>query len=84
MLDLVIEQRRRNLGGFDVGRVLPFAKRRMVGPFIFFDHIGPVDFPPGIPNNVDVRPPPRTSSRPSMPVLMESGSWISCIRSARG
>ena len=58
MLDLVIEQRRRNLGGFDVGRVLPFAKRRMVGPFIFFDHIGPVDFPPGIPRDVDVRPHP--------------------------
>ena len=58
MLDMVIEPRRRNLGGFDVGRVLPFAKRRMVGPFIFFDHIGPVDFPPGIPNNVDVRPHP--------------------------
>ena len=58
MLDMVIEQRRRSLGGFEVGRVLPFAKRRMVGPFIFFDHIGPVDFPPGIPNNVDVRPHP--------------------------
>ncbi len=58
MIELVIEQRRRDLGGFEVGRVLPFAKRRMVGPFVFFDHIGPVDFPPAIPRSVDVRPHP--------------------------
>jgi redox-sensitive bicupin YhaK (pirin superfamily) len=58
MIDLVIEQRRRDLGGFEVGRVLPYAKRRMVGPFIFFDHMGPVVFPPGIPKSVDVRPHP--------------------------
>jgi redox-sensitive bicupin YhaK (pirin superfamily) len=58
MLDLVIDQRRRDLGGFEVGRVLPSAKRRMVGPFIFFDHMGPVDFPRGIPRSVDVRPHP--------------------------
>ena len=38
--------------------MLPFAKRRMVGPFIFFDHMGPVDFPPAIPRSVDVRPHP--------------------------
>jgi redox-sensitive bicupin YhaK (pirin superfamily) len=58
MIELVIEQRRRDLGGFEVGRVLPFAKRRMVGPFVFFDRMGPVDFPPGIPRSVDVRPHP--------------------------
>jgi redox-sensitive bicupin YhaK (pirin superfamily) len=58
MLDIVIDQRRRSLGGFDVGRVLPFAQRRMVGPFVFFDHMGPVDFPRGIPRTVDVRPHP--------------------------
>ena len=58
MIELVIPQRRRDLGGFEVGRVLPFAKRRMVGPFVFFDHMGPVDFPPGIPRTVDVRPHP--------------------------
>jgi redox-sensitive bicupin YhaK (pirin superfamily) len=58
MIELVIEQRRRDLGGFEVGRVLPFARRRMVGPFIFFDRMGPVDFPPGIPQTVDVRPHP--------------------------
>src|SRR6187402_633422 len=57
-VELVIEARRRDLGGFEVGRVLPFAKRRMVGPFVFFDHMGPVEFPPGIPRSVDVRPHP--------------------------
>jgi redox-sensitive bicupin YhaK (pirin superfamily) len=58
MLELVIDQRRRDLGGFEVGRVLPSGPRRMVGPFIFFDHMGPVDFPRGIPRSVDVRPHP--------------------------
>jgi redox-sensitive bicupin YhaK (pirin superfamily) len=58
MIELVIEQRRRDLGGFEVGRVLPYAKRHMVGPFIFLDHMGPVVFPPGIPRSVDVRPHP--------------------------
>ena len=58
MVELVIPQRRRDLGGFEVGRILPFAKRRMVGPFIFFDHMGPVTFPAGISRSVDVRPHP--------------------------
>ena len=58
MIELVIDQRRRDLGGFEVGRVLPFAKRRMVGPFVFFDHMGPVDFPVGIDRKMDVRPHP--------------------------
>src|SRR5215471_17356181 len=58
MIEAVIDQRRRSLGGFDVGRVLPSARRRMMGPFIFFDHMGPVTFPRGIPRDVDVRPHP--------------------------
>ncbi len=59
MIEMVIEQRRRDLGGsFEVGRVLPFAKQRMVGPFIFFDHMGPLDLAPGIDRSVDVRPHP--------------------------
>jgi redox-sensitive bicupin YhaK (pirin superfamily) len=58
VIDLVIDQRRKDLGGFEVGRVLPYAKRRMVGPFVFFDHMGPVDFAPGFPRTVDVRPHP--------------------------
>jgi redox-sensitive bicupin YhaK (pirin superfamily) len=58
MIELHIAQRRKDLGGFEVGRVLPHPQRRMVGPFIFFDHIGPVEFSPGIPRSVDVRPHP--------------------------
>ncbi len=58
MPELVIDQRRRDLGGFEVGRILPAVQRRMVGPFVFFDHMGPVSFPAGIPRTVDVRPHP--------------------------
>jgi redox-sensitive bicupin YhaK (pirin superfamily) len=56
-LDLAIEPRLRDLGdGFTVRRVLPFAKRRAVGPFVFFDHFGPTVFAPG--QGMDVRPHP--------------------------
>ena len=58
MISLVIDQRRKDLGGFEVGRVLPHAARRMVGPFIFLDHMGPAQFEAGFPRNVDVRPHP--------------------------
>ena len=58
MIDLVIDSRRRDLGGFEVGRVLPYPPHRMVGPFIFFDHMGPAKFAPGFPRTVDVRPHP--------------------------
>ncbi|MDS1139489.1 pirin family protein [Pusillimonas sp. SM2304] len=59
MIEMVIEQRRRDLGGgFEVGRVLPIAKQRMVGPFIFFDHMGPLDLAPGIDQSLDVRAHP--------------------------
>ena len=59
MIDMVIEQRRRSLGGgLEVGRVLPFARRRMVGPFVFFDHMGPLDLARGVDRSVDVRPHP--------------------------
>lgn len=58
MIDQVIAARRRSLGGFEVGRVLPYQGGRMVGPFIFFDHMGPVDLPRGIDRRVDVRPHP--------------------------
>jgi len=56
MIELVIEGRRRDLGGFEVGRVLPFPTHRMVGPFVFFDHMGPATFAPG--HGIDVRPHP--------------------------
>jgi hypothetical protein len=57
--NLLIDRRMHDLGGgFTVGRVLPFKKRRMVGPFIFFDHLGPLDLAPGISRSLDVRPHP--------------------------
>jgi len=53
----IIEPRAHDLGGgFRVRRVLPFHAQRMVGPFIFFDHFGPVDYAPG--EGFDVRPHP--------------------------
>lgn len=59
MIECVIDPRSRNLGGgLTVRRILPFVSRRMVGPFIFFDHMGPVNLPAGIPDEMDVRPHP--------------------------
>jgi len=55
-LAAVIDARPRDLGGFTVGRVLPSPARKLIGPFIFFDHMGPAAFPPG--RGIDVRPHP--------------------------
>jgi redox-sensitive bicupin YhaK (pirin superfamily) len=58
-IERIIERRTHDLGGgFEVGRVLPFHARRMVGPFIFFDHMGPITLAPGFPRSLDVRPHP--------------------------
>ena len=46
-VDLIIEERSRDIGDFLVGRLLPFRKKRMVGPFIFIDHMGPSEIGPG-------------------------------------
>ena len=53
---LEIRPKLKDLGEFSVRRVLPAAERRMVGPFIFFDHMGPAEFPPG--QGIQVRPHP--------------------------
>lgn len=55
-IDLVIEGRVRDIGGFPVRRTLPTGPRRSVGPFIFLDHMGPVDLAPGA--GMDVKPHP--------------------------
>lgn len=52
----VIKPRPRDLGGFVVRRALPAAERQMIGPFVFFDQMGPAEFPPG--QGLDVRPHP--------------------------
>ncbi len=44
---LIIEERTRDIGDFLVGRLIPFRKKRMVGPFIFIDHMGPSEVKPG-------------------------------------
>src|SRR5690554_457662 len=58
MIERVINQRQRDLGAFVVGRVLPAAQRRMVGPYIFFDRMGPKQMAPGLPPEADIRPHP--------------------------
>jgi len=55
-LALLIEPRAADLGEFTVRRALPSRERRMVGPFVFFDHMGPAEFPPG--KGIAVRPHP--------------------------
>jgi redox-sensitive bicupin YhaK (pirin superfamily) len=55
-VEMIIEPRQRDLGGFFVRRLLPFPNRRNVGPFVFFDHLGPADMPPG--KGMDVRSHP--------------------------
>ncbi len=55
-VELLIEPRGRDLGGFSVRRVLPSPKRKTVGPFIFVDEMGPANFPPG--QGINVRPHP--------------------------
>ena len=55
-IDLTIIPREKDLGGFSVRRILPYAQKRMVGPFIFLDHMGAADFAPG--KGIDVRPHP--------------------------
>jgi redox-sensitive bicupin YhaK (pirin superfamily) len=55
-IETVIVPRARDLGGFEVRRALPSAQRQMVGPFIFFDQMGPAEFLTG--QGIDVRPHP--------------------------
>jgi redox-sensitive bicupin YhaK (pirin superfamily) len=55
-IDRIILGRAKDLGGFQVSRVLPMAKKRRVGPFVFFDEMGPAAFAPG--KGLDVRPHP--------------------------
>ena len=55
-IEMVIVPRARDLGGFEVRRALPSVGRQMVGPFIFFDQMGPAEFLTG--QGIDVRPHP--------------------------
>jgi redox-sensitive bicupin YhaK (pirin superfamily) len=55
-VNLIVAAKEKELGGFSVRRVLPSVQRKMVGPWIFFDHMGPAHFAPG--EGVNVRPHP--------------------------
>ncbi len=55
-IELIIEERAADIGKFMVGRLLPFRQKRMVGPFIYIDHMGPVELSQE--ENFDVLPHP--------------------------
>ena len=55
-IETVVVPRSSDLGGFEVRRALPSAQKRTVGPFVFLDHMGPVEFRAG--SGIDVRPHP--------------------------
>ena len=55
-IDLIVRPARKDLGEFSVARALPAPERRAVGPFVFFDHMGPAEFGPG--HGIQVRPHP--------------------------
>ena len=55
-VELVLLPRAHDVGGFEVRRALPAKERQMVGPFIFFDQMGPGEFLTG--HGLDVRPHP--------------------------
>lgn len=62
----------KELGGFTVRRALPFLKHRSVGPWVFFDHFGPVDFAPG--EGINVRPHPHIGLA-TVSYLFEGEIW---------
>lgn len=55
-IGLIIEERSRDIGDFLVGRLIPFRKKRMIGPFIFIDHMGPTRLGPTTYMDVDQHP----------------------------
>lgn len=55
-VERVLSPKEKELGGFSVRRVLPTAQCRSIGPFVFFDHMGPADMPPNLPFNVRAHP----------------------------
>lgn len=68
----IIEPRIKDLGGFSVRRILPKANQKMIGPWIFFDHMGPADFPAG--KGIDVRPHPHINLA-TVTYLFEGEIW---------
>jgi redox-sensitive bicupin YhaK (pirin superfamily) len=71
-IEHVIVPRARDLGGFEVRRALPSAQKQMIGPFIFFDQMGPAEFLLG--NGIDVRPHPHIGLA-TVTYLFEGEVW---------
>ncbi|HLU17627.1 MAG TPA: pirin family protein [Edaphocola sp.] len=71
-IGLVIEERSANIGNFMVGRLLPFKEKRMVGPFIFIDHMGPTCM--AAYQNLDVPPHPHIGLA-TLTYLFEGAIW---------
>ena len=61
-IELVLIPKDKDLGGFSVRRTLPSKQRKTVGPWIFFDHMGPASFPAG--KGIKVRPHPHVNLAP--------------------
>lgn len=68
----IIEPRVKDLGGFSVRRLLPIAQQKMIGPWIFFDHMGPAEFKAG--HGVNVRPHPHINLA-TVTYLFEGEIW---------
>jgi len=68
----IIEPKKKDLGGFSVKRILPMAQQKMVGPWIFFDHMGPATFKAG--QGVNVRPHPHINLA-TVTYLFEGEIW---------
>lgn len=71
-IELIVPSRERDLGGFSVKRVLPYAKKRMVGPFIFLDEMGPLEILSE--QAIDVRPHPHIGLS-TLTYLFEGSMW---------
>ncbi len=84
-IDVQIVPRVRDIGSFAVQRVLPWARRKMVGPFIFLDRMGPALFEPG--QGLDVRPHPHiglaTVTYLSAGEILHRDSVAACSQSVR-
>jgi hypothetical protein len=72
-IELVVEPRPRDIGGFEVRRLLPVAQRRSVGPFVFFDQMGPATI--AAEHGVDVGRI-RISDSPPSPISFRARSCI--------
>ena len=55
-IELIINPKEKDLGGFHVRRSLPSVQRKMIGPWVFFDHMGPAEFAAN--DGINVRPHP--------------------------